>query len=253
MFAHFPVPVLQGTTGKESAKWRSSTCGRIANHTGKDKMEKETKDCRRVCRRGNHLSSQCFYRNSVCDCCAAYQYEIKYITSKNNCVADALSRLPLTISRESNKDPDIGHILYINQGSPINHKQIAQETQKDPILGKVFSYCFTGWPEYIKDMSNEIKPYFLRRHQLHLEHHPPKFREQILNDINASHLGMNKYLIRPNHHNIIQNKQQMQIEQCKGRPTDFDIGSKVYARNPLHAFDSPWIPGSIVNKTGNVC
>ncbi|KAK9728725.1 hypothetical protein QE152_g17035, partial [Popillia japonica] len=59
-------------------------------------------------------------------------------------------------------------------------------------------------------------------------------------------------LIRPNHHNIIQNKQQTQIEQCKGRPTDFDIGSEVYARNPLHAFDSPWIPGSIVNKTGNV-
>ncbi|KAK9710737.1 hypothetical protein QE152_g25873 [Popillia japonica] len=26
---------------------------------------------------------------------------------------------------------------------------------------------------------------------------------------------------------------------------------EVYARNPLHA-DSPWIPGSIVNKTGNV-
>ncbi|KAK9685894.1 hypothetical protein QE152_g37604 [Popillia japonica] len=57
------------STGKESAKWRSSTCGRIANHPEKDKMEKETKDCCRVC--GNDLSSQCFYRNSVCDCCVS--------------------------------------------------------------------------------------------------------------------------------------------------------------------------------------
>ncbi|KAK9702335.1 Integrase core domain [Popillia japonica] len=51
-------------------------------------------------------------------------------------------------------------------------------------------------------ISEELKPYYYRREQLHLEHGcilwgvrivvPPRFREAILNEIHSSHLGMNK-------------------------------------------------------------
>lgn len=92
---------------------------------------------------------------------SAYQYEIRYIESKKNCNADALSRLP--ISTHSNKEIDHGHIYYINESLPINYKQIATETKRDPILQKVYNYCYTGWPENKSKISDEIKPYFYRR------------------------------------------------------------------------------------------
>lgn len=131
---------------------------------------------------------------------SAYQYEIKYINSVKNCVADALSRLHQ--SRSSNIKNDFGHILYVEEALPINYKLIATETQRDPILNRVYFYCYTGWPQNIHMISEELKPYYYRREQLHLEHGcilwgvrivvPPRFREAILNEIHSSHLGMNK-------------------------------------------------------------
>lgn len=129
---------------------------------------------------------------------AAYQYEIKYINSEKN-QADALSRLPLP--HINNKDPDFGHILYVQEAVPIDYKKIAVETQKDKILNVVYRYCFMGWSEN-KDIPVEIKPYFYRRNELHLEHGcilwgyrvviPSSLQQIILQEIHSSHLGINK-------------------------------------------------------------
>ena len=88
---------------------------------------------------------------------SAFDYSIKYITSKANACADFLSRCPLPVTETSvNKDDQV---LNINENNvPITASAIASETTRDLVLAKVRRLTLEGWPEFMKD--EELQPYF---------------------------------------------------------------------------------------------
>jgi hypothetical protein len=88
---------------------------------------------------------------------AAYHYDIRYIPSKAIGHADALSRLPLTANGVSESEATIFNITQISK-LPVDHKTIKTETQKDPILAKVFYYVQNGWPK-TEELVSELNPY----------------------------------------------------------------------------------------------
>ncbi|XP_063923679.1 uncharacterized protein K02A2.6-like [Zophobas morio] len=127
---------------------------------------------------------------------ASFDYELKYVKSKHN-YSDALSRLSLQETPCENTD--FGHILHVTETLAIDHKLLAKETQRDPMLREVFRYCVDGWP---LNIPIELKPYFNRKDQLHIEHGciiwglrvivPKNLQAKILEEIHSSHLGINK-------------------------------------------------------------
>ena len=71
---------------------------------------------------------------------SAYNYEVKYRSTKEHTNADALSRLPL-------KHPSLGQdksaaALNIRQIEmlPVSFKRLQKETRRDPILSRVVEY-----------------------------------------------------------------------------------------------------------------
>lgn len=97
---------------------------------------------------------------------SAYQYDIKFIKSQQNSPADALARLPLPY--QSNKKLDAGHILYLQDLLPITYKTSASDTRKDKILCRVYNFCSVGWPDDVNNISEPLKPYYIRRNELYL-------------------------------------------------------------------------------------
>ena len=92
----------------------------------------------------------------------AYSYQVEYRPSTEHGNADALSRLPCNnppLKEEAE--------LYFFSGLeelPVDAKDISRETRRDPVLARVLNYTLTGWPNYVS--SEELKPYFKRRHEL---------------------------------------------------------------------------------------
>lgn len=95
---------------------------------------------------------------------------------------------------------NFSYIFYFAEHLPVNYKQIAADTKKDTILSKVY-YCLFGWPKNIS-ISNELKPFFFRKQELHLEQGcllrgyrviiPTNLRKYFLNELHSSHLGISK-------------------------------------------------------------
>ena len=82
---------------------------------------------------------------------SAFDYSIRFVPSKQNAVADALSRLPLpsTLSDE-NAFFKVEELLV--DSLPITHKEISHATQVDPVLSKVLEFVRHGWPQHIEDI-----------------------------------------------------------------------------------------------------
>ena len=97
---------------------------------------------------------------------SAFDYSIRFVPSKHNAVAHALSRLPLpsTLSGEN-------AIFKVEErlvdSLPITHKEISHATQVDPVLSKVLEFVRHGWPQPVEDI--RLKPYFNRRFELSVD------------------------------------------------------------------------------------
>ena len=95
----------------------------------------------------------------------AYNYQVEYRPSKERGNADALSRLPC------NAPPlkEVAEIFFFSglEELPIDAKDISRETRRDPVLARVLNYTLMGWPNYVT--SDELKPYFTRRHELSVD------------------------------------------------------------------------------------
>ena len=65
-----------------------------------------------------------------------FNYSIKSFPSKQNAVADALSRLPLP---STPNDEDFAHNVEgrLTQSFPITHNEISHATREDPVLLQV--------------------------------------------------------------------------------------------------------------------
>ena len=126
----------------------------------------------------------------------AYSYQVEYRPSTEHGNADALSRLPCNnppLKEEAE--------LYFFSGLeelPVDAKDISRETRRDPVLARVLNYTLTGWPNYVS--SEELKPYFTRRHELTADQGcvlwgmrviiPPSLRNRLLQELHEEHPGI---------------------------------------------------------------
>ena len=96
---------------------------------------------------------------------AAYTYEIQYKRSEDHGNADTLSRLPITDDSFPRPNP-VFRVSYLDT-LPLTAKDIAQETERDPVLAKVKQHILSGWPKYVPDEA--LKPYAKRKLDLTVE------------------------------------------------------------------------------------
>lgn len=134
---------------------------------------------------------------------SGYNYAITYRKGILLGNADALSRLPLP----ENVDESYC-INYFNfkDELPFDFQEVAKYTQKDPVLGKVYEYVMSGWPNYVTN--EKLKPYFTKRAELGAENKcvlwgnrviiPDKLKDKVLCLFHESHQGIvqTKMLVR---------------------------------------------------------
>ena len=100
---------------------------------------------------------------------SAYQYKIAHKPGKDNANADVLSRLPLPeYPKEVTLPGETVMLLETLQSSPVNAKQIAEWTAKDPVLSKVKKWLSQGWTD-TDDHAEELRPYRQRKEELSLQ------------------------------------------------------------------------------------
>jgi hypothetical protein len=133
---------------------------------------------------------------------SAYNYKIKYISSKQNEVADYFSRIPSPGARGIADDGE--EMLTINSlqlnSLPLTYKDIQAATARDKDLCTVLKYIKYGWPRKIR--CKNIMPYFLCRNELDVEQGcllrghrvviPATYRCRVLHELHKSHQGIVK-------------------------------------------------------------
>eukprot|EP00112_Aurelia_sp_Birch-Aquarium-sp1_P002966 Seg1331.1 transcript_id=Seg1331.1/GoldUCD/mRNA.D3Y31 product="putative protein K02A2.6" protein_id=Seg1331.1/GoldUCD/D3Y31 len=127
---------------------------------------------------------------------AAYQYKLLYRKSSDHANADALSRLPSGNSKEGG-EPSVYQVKFTDS-LPISARDVQQETGKDPLLSRVLSFVFNGWPEVC--YTEELRPYCNRKLELPAEKGcvlwgtrviiPPKYRNRMLEELHETHKGI---------------------------------------------------------------
>jgi hypothetical protein len=128
---------------------------------------------------------------------AAYDYDLQYVSSKQNLLADALSRLPDPVTET--EESSLYHVEEARLESlPINSKDIGTATVRDPILSQVLRMVLDGWPSTVDDI--RLQSYFSRRYELSVERNcliwglrvviPSKLQEQLLEELHIAHPGI---------------------------------------------------------------
>lgn len=132
---------------------------------------------------------------------SAYDYEIEYVSTSNNC-ADSLSRLPkpCVISNSYDEIPEQTYLHYAQEALLLDYHQIKKQTLKDPILSRVLSYLRDGWPDFCEITG--LRPYFNRKSELyevlgcimwgHWVVVPDECRGKVLEIIHEPHMGVVK-------------------------------------------------------------
>lgn len=128
---------------------------------------------------------------------SAYNYQVKCIGSKHNCVADSLSRIP--VIDENTEHRTESYIKFISEQAPINYKIVAKHTASDKTLQKLIHAINSNWI-YCKD--KVLKSFFSIKEYLNVEsgcvlfgHRvviPSSLQNEILKMIHACHQGIVK-------------------------------------------------------------
>lgn len=86
---------------------------------------------------------------------SAYTYTLKFKSSAENADSNCLSRLPLPDHSEEPSE----EMFYVFRFStlPVNCRDVARETCRDPVLKNVLHYVLSGWPD--RAPSDELKPF----------------------------------------------------------------------------------------------
>ena len=126
---------------------------------------------------------------------AAYQYNLKYRSGKNMQVADALSRLPLSVETHD----DGPECLAVFDATPLTATQVAKETTSGLVLSSVVKYTLTGWPARYP---SEMQAFWRRRDELSIEQDcltwgnrvivPKSLQPDVLSLLHDGHPGMTR-------------------------------------------------------------
>ena len=95
---------------------------------------------------------------------AAYHCNITFRPGRDNCTADAMSRLPSDNKENMGEDTEerVLRIHYLS-GNPVTAKAIRKWTRQDPVQSSIYRYVMEGWP---KTVDSSVMPYFRRRNEL---------------------------------------------------------------------------------------
>ena len=135
-----------------------------------------------------------------------YEYSIEYRKTTDHGNADALSRLPIGDDREfdsKEEKEDTSAVCLINtisqQLKPADHKTLAKESSKDPVLTTVMRYMKDGWPH---SMAEEVHHFKKLADSLLTEGGcllygariviPRRIQSQILTLLHLGHFGINR-------------------------------------------------------------
>ena len=127
----------------------------------------------------------------------AFSYGIRFVPSKRNAVADALSRLPLP-SAFNEEDATYRVEERLVHSLPITHKEIRYATQVDPVLSRALEFFKQGCPQYVEDL--RLQRFFNRQIELSVEQdcllcvlrviNPTRFKEEWLEELHTGHPGI---------------------------------------------------------------
>jgi len=133
-----------------------------------------------------------------------YDFDIIYQEGKKMVLSDTLSRLPNPQKNEEiplDLHVDCVRIELIHHGAD-KHEELRTNTLADPVLVKLSTIIHTGWPAHLKDLPEELRPYWSFRDQLGIMDGiifkgrqviiPPSLREDILKQLHEGHLGIEK-------------------------------------------------------------
>ncbi|CAB3983983.1 Hypothetical predicted protein [Paramuricea clavata] len=78
---------------------------------------------------------------------AGFEYDIEYKNTKEQCNADDLSLLPLPMTDKEDTVVDAAEVFHASQINilPVTSESVAKETQRDPILARVYDSIVKGW------------------------------------------------------------------------------------------------------------
>ena len=135
----------------------------------------------------------------------SYNYEIHYLSGKENCPADLLSRLPISDKNELSKlemkgTPRRAQLLHLRlRQLPITKRRLKEESQKDDIFQSITKYLTTYWPEK-KNIRQDLLAFFEKREEMSIEegillwkgriYIPPKLRTDLLQMLHDGHPGI---------------------------------------------------------------
>ena len=128
---------------------------------------------------------------------AAFNYSIKYVPSKQNAVADALSRLPLS-STAGGESAVFKVEERLADCLSITHKEISHATRIDSVLSRMLEFVKNGWPKHVEDL--RLKPLFRSRYESSIEQDcllwgirlviPTRYKKDMLEELQVGHLGI---------------------------------------------------------------
>ena len=103
---------------------------------------------------------------------SAYSFEVCYRPGSQHGNADALSRLPVeSVRTEPTPEPPIMYLNYLDANGerqsaqpPVTAEQIAQETDRDPVLAQVRTWAREGWPK--RQPEGEAGDFWKKRSQI---------------------------------------------------------------------------------------
>ena len=95
-----------------------------------------------------------------------FSYDIRFVPSKRNAVADALSRRPLP-SAFNEEDAIYRVEERLVHSLPITHKEIRDATQVDTVLSRALEFVKQGCPQHVEDL--RLQPFFNRQFELSVE------------------------------------------------------------------------------------
>ncbi len=133
---------------------------------------------------------------------ASYEFDIVYQPTDEHGNADGLSRMPVGRDLPFEQLKTLHQTVSTIQDEqiqrlPVTADTVREETQKDPLLKRVFEYTQNGWPNQVAD---NIKSYGRRRLELTTHNGcllwgervvvPTACRHQVLQQIHEAHPGM---------------------------------------------------------------
>ena len=130
---------------------------------------------------------------------SAYEYEIRYKSTRDHCNADGLSRLPLpSVHHPTSREDSVFNIAQA-QALPVTVRDIQKATRQDVALGKVFTYVQQGWPQQVPDA---LRPFKTRQNELGTENGclmwgirvliPTKLQAKVLKSLHENHPGITR-------------------------------------------------------------